>query len=64
MIKTKYSIESELQIRWGTDDNSKINFLFLNINICCDPSLEPSRGDGSNDGLQNLFSCRNMANHP
>ena len=25
-------------------------FLFLNKNICCDSSLEPSQQDGSNDG--------------
>ena len=41
---------SELQIRGEIEDNSKIIFLFLNKNICCDPSLEPSRCDGSNDG--------------
>ena len=34
---------SELQVRGDTEDNSKIIFLFLNENICCDPSLEPSR---------------------
>ena len=39
-------------------------FLFLIENICCDPSLEPSRQDGSNDGLQNMFLLRNMANYP
>ena len=34
---------SELQIIEGIEDNSKIIFfLFLNENICCDPSLEPS----------------------
>ena len=33
---------SELQIRGGIGDNSKIIFLFLNENTCCDPSLEPS----------------------
>ena len=37
-------------------DNSKIIvFLFLNGNISCDPSLEPSRQDGSNDGSQRTF---------
>ena len=25
-------------------------FLFLNKNICCDPSLEPSQQGGSDDG--------------
>ena len=33
---------AELQIRGGTEDNSNIIFLFLNKNICCGPSLEPS----------------------
>ena len=36
-------IYTELQIRGGTEDNSKIIFLFLNENICCDPSLELSQ---------------------
>ena len=30
-------------------------FLSLHKNICCDPSLEPSRRDGSNEGSQNMF---------
>ena len=34
---------TNLQIKGGIEDNSKIFFfLFLNENICCDPSLEPS----------------------
>ena len=56
--------KSELQIREGTDDNSKISFLFLNGNICCDPSLEPSQRDSSNNGSQNMFLWRNIANYP
>ena len=36
-------------------------FLFVNENICCDPSLEPSRRDASNDGSQNMFLWRSMA---
>ena len=32
----------------GINKNSKIVFLFLNKNISCDPSLEPSQRDGSN----------------
>ena len=36
-------------------DNWKIIFLFLNENIYCDVSLEPSRRDGSNDGLRKCF---------
>ena len=43
----KEQILSELQIRGGIEDNSKI---ILNKNVCCDPSLEPSQQDGSNDG--------------
>ena len=30
-------------------------FLFLNENICCDPSLEPSHREGSNDGHNICF---------
>ena len=30
-------------------------FLFLKKNIFCDPSLETSQQDGSNDGSQNKF---------
>ena len=35
-------LSAELQIRGAIEDNSSI-FLFLNENICCDPSLEPSQ---------------------
>ena len=30
-------------------------FLFLNKNICCDPSLEPSQLNGSKDVSQHKF---------
>ena len=33
--------------------------MFLCKNIFCDPSLELSRRDGSNDGSQHMFSLRN-----
>ena len=33
---------SEVQIKEGTEDNSKIIFLISQENIWCDPSLEPS----------------------
>ena len=49
------AIKSELQIRGGIKDNSKIIFLLLHENVCCDPSLEPSQRDDSNDGSQNMF---------
>ena len=50
---------SKLQIRGAIEDNSKIIFLFLSENICCDPSLEPSQQDGSNDGSQICFYGKN-----
>ena len=37
------------------EDNSKTIFLFLNENVCSDPSLELSQGDGSNDRSQHTF---------
>ena len=40
-----------------------IIFLFLNENVFCDPSLEPSGGDGSNDGSENMFLWRYTANY-
>ena len=30
--------------------------LLLHANICCDPALELSHQDGSNDGSQPMFS--------
>ena len=47
--------KSNIPIRGSIEEHSKIFFLFLNENICCDPSLEPSRRDGSNEGSQNMF---------
>ena len=54
-------MRAELQISEGVEDNSTIIFLFLKESICCDPSLEPSWRDGTNDGSQNILS-RNTAN--
>ena len=45
----------ELQIRGVIKDNSKIIFLISRRNVCCDPSLEPSRQDDSNDESQRKF---------
>ena len=39
---------SELELRGGTEDNSKT--ICLTSHFCCDPSLEPF-----NDGSQRLF---------
>ena len=41
---------TELQIRESIEDNLEIICLTFNENICCDPSVELSRQDGSNDG--------------
>ena len=46
---------SELQIRAGIEDNSKVNFIFLKENISWNPALEPSRQDGFNEESQLLF---------
>ena len=49
------SLKTRAPDKRNTEDDSKIIFLFLNKNIICDPSLEPSQRDGSNDGSQNMF---------
>ena len=55
ILHKNWLVNAELQINRSIEDNSKIFFLFLNENICCDPSLEPSHRDGSNDGSQHKF---------
>ena len=37
--------------------------IFLHKNIFCDPSLELSHRDGSNEGSQHIFSLRNRKNY-
>ena len=61
---TQISKFAELQIRVGLEDNPKLFFLISQQNIYCDPSLEPSRRDGSHDESQNMFKWRNMAKYP
>ena len=51
-----FTERTEIQIRGCTENKSKIFFLFPNENICCDPSLEPSQRDGSNEG-NNICFC-------
>ena len=58
------TLESQLQIRRGEGILHILFFLFLIENICCDPSLEPSQRDGSNEGSQNMFLWRNIENYP
>ena len=48
-----------LQIRRGITDNLGIISHILHKNIVYDPSLEPSRQDGSKEGSQHRFSLRN-----
>ena len=47
------------QIRRGSRNNFGIISHILHKIIFCGPSLEPSRGDGSNEGSQHMFSLRN-----
>ena len=42
---------TELQIRGGREINSKIIFLFLNRNICCDPSIELPHRDSLGEAV-------------
>ena len=51
---------TELQIRGGIADNSKIIFSYFSTKTCYNPSLELSR-DGPNNVSQNMFLWRNMA---
>ena len=54
---------AELQVRKGNKGNlGKISHISQK-NLFCDPSLEPSHRDGSNDGSQHMFSLRNKKNY-
>ena len=53
-----------LQIRRSNKDNLGIIIhIFFYKNIFCDPSLEPSDRDGSNDGSQHMFLLKNKKNY-
>ena len=52
-----------LQLRRGKRDNFGIIFRIPPINIYCDPSLEPSYRDSSNEGSQHMFSLKNKKNY-
>ena len=47
--------DSEIQVRGVMQIIQGCFFLFLYENVCCDPSKEPSRQDGSIDGSQHMF---------
>ena len=61
--QTGSCLTSELQIRRSNRYNLEIIFHISPKNIFCDPSLEPSRRDGSNEGSQHMFSLRNKKNY-
>ena len=44
--------------------NLRYVFLNLNENLCCDPSLELSRRDSSNEGSQHSFLMEKSGNYP
>ena len=48
-----------LQIISDYTDNFGIIIHVFTVNVFCDPSLEPPRGDGSNEGSQHMFSLGN-----
>ena len=47
----------------SVEDTSKIIYLFLMENRCCDPSLELSQ-DCSNGGSQYILYEKNVENYP
>ena len=52
-----------LQIRRDKRDKLGIFFHFTPLKTWCDPSLEPSSRDGSNEGSQHMFSLKNMKSY-
>ena len=56
LFKTNNAV---LHIRRGIRDN----FPYYSFKTCCDPSLEPSHRDGSNEGSQHIFLLRNKKNY-
>ena len=55
---THYAV---LQIRKGNGGNLEIIYHIFSLKIFCDPSIEPSRRDGSNEGSQNMFVIRTVS---
>ena len=51
-------LNSELQIKGGIEDNSKINFLISQQNICCNPSYVSVLFKSSYGGLSESNSLR------
>ena len=53
-----------LEVRRGERDILEIIFLLIQRKHICDPSLEPSRQDGSNEGSQHMYSWKNKETDP
>ena len=62
MLRLQQNRKSGQQIRRGDRGTLGIIFNISPQNIYCDPSLEPPRRDGSNEGSQCMFSLRNKKN--
>ena len=52
-----------LHIRRSNSDDLGIIFHITLYNICYNPSLEPSRRDGSNEGSQHMFLLTDKKNY-
>ena len=51
--------DSVHKMRMGNGENLGIILHITFTNICCDPSLEPSHREGSDEGSHHMFSLRN-----
>ena len=63
VVSALSSLYFVLQIRRDKRDNLGMIFHIAFLNICGDPSLEPSRRDGCNEGSQHMFSLGNKKNY-
>ena len=64
VITPDIGIQAELQIQWPFYYNSVYIFLFLNKNICCDPSIKLSWQDCSNEESHLRLLWSNTDNYP
>ena len=54
-VQSAVSVISKLRIRWDLKIIRRQFFLFLNITMYCDPSLEPSGQDDLSSGHNYVF---------
>ena len=52
------NIQAQLEIRRGKRDNLGMIFHITPLKHMLNPSLEPSRQDGSNEGSQHVFTSK------